>query len=302
MELRHLRYLVAIAEAGSLTIAADKTLHTTQPSLSRQIRDLEDEVGTALFIRKPRGIELTSAGKAFLDHARLALGQADAAVEAARRAVRPNRPTFSIGFLTGQEIEWLPRVMRILRDRSPDIEIKISSQTSRDLAGALLIGQLDIAFLRTEVKAPELTYKVVESEPFVVILPRDHRLAAKGTIHPREIAREKVLISTAPALRVVVDRYFRRCGIDIHPEHEVDNLAMAMSLIASTGCISLLPAYAQNFLLASVTSRPLAGNAPRVNLAVGFNRKNPSPTLKLFLSRLDQLSPQSTADRASIHT
>ena len=84
MELRHLRYFVAVAEAGSLTVAAEQRLHTAQPSLSRQIRDLEYEVGVALMTRGVRGVELTAAGRVFLDHARLALAQADAAVTAAQ--------------------------------------------------------------------------------------------------------------------------------------------------------------------------------------------------------------------------
>src|SRR5262245_27865950 len=102
MELRHLRYFVAVAETGSLTEAAEKRLHTSQPSLSRQIRDLEDEVGTALLRRSARGVELTDAGKVFIDHARLALAQVDAATQAARRAAQPAKPRFAIGFLTGQ--------------------------------------------------------------------------------------------------------------------------------------------------------------------------------------------------------
>ena len=112
MELRHLRYFVAVAEEGSLTLAADRRLHTAQPSLSRQIRDLESEVGVQLLIRSPRGIELTAAGRAFLDHARLALSQVEAAGEAARRAAYPAKPSFVIGFLTGVELEWLPAAMR----------------------------------------------------------------------------------------------------------------------------------------------------------------------------------------------
>src|SRR5258706_2586881 len=100
MELRHLRYFVAVAEEGSLTLAAEKRLHTAQPSLSRQIRDLEYEVGVPLMSRSVHGIELTDAGKVFLDHARLALTQAEAAVEAARRAGQPAKPTFAIGILT----------------------------------------------------------------------------------------------------------------------------------------------------------------------------------------------------------
>src|SRR5258707_3181193 len=101
MELRHLRYFIAVAEEGSLTLAAEKRLHTAQPSLSRQIRDLEYEVGVQLMSRNVHGIELTAAGRAFLDHARLALTQAEAATEAARRAAQSAKPTFGLRFLTG---------------------------------------------------------------------------------------------------------------------------------------------------------------------------------------------------------
>ena len=97
MELRHLRYFVAVAEAGSLTVAAERKLHTSQPSLSRQIRDLEDEVGAQLLTRSARGIELTPAGRAFLDHARSVLSQVEAAAEAARRVAHPAKPCFVDG-------------------------------------------------------------------------------------------------------------------------------------------------------------------------------------------------------------
>ena len=291
MELRHLRYFVAVAEAGSLTVAAEKKLHTAQPSLSRQIRDLENEVGAQLMTRNARGIELTPAGKAFLDYARLALMQVDAAGEAARRAVKPSKPTFSIGFLTGQEIDWLPEAMRILRDELPNIDVTVSSQYSPDLADALMRGKLDVAFLRPEAEMADLIYKVVTKEPLVVILPSDHRLASQEVIDPKEIAGETLLSvsKTAPVLRVVIDKYLKRSGIDIKPEHEADNLAMAMSLVASTRSVALLPAYAQNFLPWSVISRPLSGEVPTIDLVVGYNKSNTSPILKLFLSRLDDL-------------
>src|SRR5437899_9084523 len=147
MELRHLRYFVAVAEEGNLTAAAERRLHTSQPSLSRQIRDLEYEVGAQLMTRSARGIELTAAGRVFLDHARLALAQVDAAGEAARRAAQPAKPSFALGFLTGQEIDWLPEAIRLLREELPNIKITISSQYSPDLAGALVRGKLDVAFL-----------------------------------------------------------------------------------------------------------------------------------------------------------
>src|SRR5438128_11778388 len=115
MELRHLRYFVAVAEAGSLTVAAARQLHTSQPSLSRQIRDLEDEVGTPLLTRRARGIELTPAGRAFLDHARSVLSQVEAASEAARRAAGHAGPCITMGLLPGYEVTRKPEARPIVR-------------------------------------------------------------------------------------------------------------------------------------------------------------------------------------------
>ena len=291
MELRHLRYFVAVAEAGSLTVAAEQSLHTSQPSLSRQIRDLEDEVGARLLTRRARGIELTPAGRAFLDHARLVLSQVEAATETARRVAHPTRPCFTMGFLTGHELKWMPEALRILRDELPNVDVMISSQYSPLLADGLSKGKLDAAFLRRERGVAGLVFRPLVKEPLVVILPADHRLAALKSISPRDLLGETfVTVSdTAPVLRMVIDNYLKRSGIKIKPTHEVDNLAMAMSLIASTGGTGLLPAYALNFLLSSVTSRPLKGDTPTVDLVLGYKKSNQSPILKLLLSRLDEL-------------
>ncbi len=291
MELRHLRYFVAVADSGSLTVAAQRILHTSQPSLSRQIRDLEGEVGTELLTRRARGIDLTPAGRAFLDHARSLLSQVEAAGEAARRAARPVKPCFTLGFLTGHELTWMPEALRILRDELPNIDVMISSQYSPLLAEGLSKGKIDAAFLRRERALPDLAFRLLVKEPLTVILPSDHRLAALKAISPKELASETFVIvsHTAPVLRAVIDNYLKRSGINITPAHKADHLAMGMSLIASTGGVGLLPAYAQNFLPPSVTSRPLKGDVPTVDLVLGYRKANQSPILKLLLSRLDEL-------------
>jgi LysR family hca operon transcriptional activator len=291
MELRHLRYFVAVAEEGSLTVAAERRLHTAQPSLSRQMRDLEHAVGAQLMVRSARGIELTAAGRVFLDHARLALAQVDAAVEAARRAAQPARKkTFAIGFQTGHEMNWLPRAMHVLRDELKNIQVTISSDYSPDLAEALVRGRLDVAFLRAEPNF-DLCYEVVDREPLIVLMPSDHRLTSREGIHPREFVGEIFIggSNKAGVLRAVTDDYLRRSGLDIKLDHGVDNLAMAMSLVASTRGLALMPAYAKNLLPWSVVSRPLEGEAPTIDLVIGYNKANTSQTLKLFLSRVDEL-------------
>jgi LysR family transcriptional regulator, hca operon transcriptional activator len=291
MELRHLRYFVAVAETGSLTLAAKSKLHTSQPSLSRQIRDLEEEIGAQLMRRTARGIELTAAGRAFLDHARAVLSQVGAAAEAARRVAHPNKPCFTMGFLTGHELTWMPEALRILRDELPNIDVMISSQSSPLLADGLSKGKIDAAFLRREKGVPGLAFRLIAKEPLMVILPSDHHLAALKTISPRDLVGETfVAVSdTAPVLRKIIDNYLKRSGVNITPAHQADHVTMGMSLIVSARGVGLLPAYAQNFLFSSVTSRPLKGVAPTVDLVLGYRKSNQSPILKLFLSRLDEL-------------
>ena len=290
MELRHLRYFIAVAEMGSLTEAAKRRLYTSQPSLSRQIRDLEDQVGVELLSRSVHGVELTAAGKAFLDHARLALMQVDAAVDTARRAAQPAKQTLAIGFQTGLEMNWLPQAMQVLHDELSNINVSVTSDYSPDLAEALTRGRLDLAFMRTEPDY-DLEYHVVDQEPLIVLMPHDHRLTARPTIRPQDLLGEIFIggSNKATVLRNVTEAYLRRSGLDINLDHGVDNMAMAMSLVASTRGLALMPAYAKNLLPESVVSRPLDGEAPTIEVAVGYSKSNTSPVLKLFLSRLDQL-------------
>jgi LysR family transcriptional regulator, hca operon transcriptional activator len=299
MELRHLRYFVAVAEAGSLTVAAEQTLHTSQPSLSRQIRDLEDEVGTQLLTRKARGIDLTPAGRVFLDHARSVLSQVEAAGKAARRITHPAKPCFVMGFLTGHELTWMPEAIKILRDELPNVDVMVSSQYSPLLADGLAKGKIDAAFLRREKGVPGLAFRLLVKEPLLVILPSDHRLAARKSIGPRDLVGEPFVIvsDTAPVLRAVIDHYLKRPGIKITPAHEADHVTMGISLIMSTRGVGLLPAYTQNFLPSSVTSRPLKGDTPTIELVLGYKKSNQSPILKLLLSRLDELIARVSAPR-----
>jgi LysR family hca operon transcriptional activator len=196
-----------------------------------------------------------------------------------------------MGFQTGQEVDWLPRATAILRDELLNIEIKVSSDHSTILADDLQRGKLDIAFLRREQK-PDLEYKLVAKEPIVVILPSDHRLAEHKAIDPHNLVGEKFIgISNVPrVLRGVVGDYLKRSGIEIVPHLEIDNFAMAVSLVASTRGVALLSVSAENFLKWSVTSRPLKGEAPTIDLVVGYHKANTSPILRTFLSRIDDLT------------
>src|SRR4029453_4548937 len=215
--------------------------------------------------RSAKGVELTPAGKAFLDHARMALVQAEAAKEAAQRAAQPARPAFALGFMSGAEIGLLPEVERVLREEFPGIEIRLSSDYSPVLAKALMRRKLDAAFIRPEEQMGDLSYTRVRTDPLVFVFPSDHRLASQAAITPQEIANENFCLpsKSAPPVRRVVLGYFNRAGIDLKPEHEVHNVVHAISMITSTRGVMMLPAYTKGYLPGSITTRPVKGDVPR---------------------------------------
>jgi LysR family hca operon transcriptional activator len=291
MELRHLRYFIAVAEEGSFLTAAERRLNTSQPSLSRQIRDLESEVGVQLLERQARGVALTDAGRVFLDHARLALSQVEAATDGARRTAQPQKPALSMGFMVGLEVMWLPHLLRILREEEPEVEVTLCSQSSPELALALARGKLDIAFLRPEKQDGGVTFKLLAKEPLIAVLPADHRLAARKRIRPQDLVREIYVSSarTSPVLNAVIQDYASKIGIVLKAKYEGENISSAMSLVASTGGVTLVPLYAQNMLAPNVVARALEGASPTVDLTLGYNQANSSPLLCRLLSRADEL-------------
>lgn len=291
MELRHLRFFVAVAEEGSLSNAAERRLHTAQPSLSRQMRDLEAEVGAQLMERHARGVALTPAGHAFLDHVRLALAQIEVGCEAARRCEMPRKQGFVVGFLLGQEAVWLSETLRILREEERDVEITLVTRSSPELADALMRGELDVALLRHEARTAGLAFKRLMKEPLVAILPKHHRLAARRSVGPQDLARE-TFVSTArvaPVLKGVIDAYAAEVGITLRQTNDAETLSGGMSLVASTGGFTLLPQYVRNALIPTVVARPLSGIAPTIDLMMGYAKTNPSPLLRRFVARADEL-------------
>lgn len=159
-----------------------------------------------------------------------------------------------------------------------------------DVADAVQGGELDLGFMRVEPR-PDVTYHVVASERLVAVLPSDHHLASGTEIAPADLVGESLIgFSDIPhVLRDVVDAYLKQKGVEIVPSHRIDNFAMGISLVASTRGIALLPAYVEPLLPWSVVSRPLSGDPPTIDLAVGYRDDNPSPVLATFLAGIDQL-------------
>jgi len=212
------------------------------------------------------------------------------------RAAQPARPIFNLGFLSGAEIDLLPEVNRVLGDEFPGIEIRLSSDYSPVLGKALMRRKLDAAFMRAEEHMEDLAYKRVRTDPLIFVFPSDHRLASQAAIAPEEIMNETFYLpsKSAPAVRRAVLEYFNRARIDLKVEHEVHNVVHAISMITSTHAVMLLPAYTRRYLPESITTRPVKGEVPTLDLVIAHHKSNNSPILKLLLSRVGKLAGASS--------
>ena len=172
------------------------------------------EVGAELLTRGARGVELTAAGRAFLDHARLALAQVDAAGESARRAAHPARKTFAIGFQTGHEMNWLSEAMHVLRDELHRIEVTISELATHRTSPMRSFVASSTWRFSVSNRASISSYRVVTQEPLVVLMPSDHRLTARESIRPQDIIGETFIAESnkATVLRGVTESYLQALG------------------------------------------------------------------------------------------
>src|SRR6185437_4033181 len=218
------------------------------------------------------------------------LAQAEAAIEAVRRATEPAKTPLAVGFLTGHELEWLPRVLEILQADLTRVALTIHSASSPELIGALQGGRLDAAFVRPDEAAQGVAFKRLVEEPLFAVIPATHRLARAKAVGAQTLAGEKFISFSrdySPALRQVIDAWFAREGVQVVPAHEAETLPMVVSFAVSSGAVSLLPAYMRKLLPASVVARPLRGKAPTIPLAIGYNRNNKAPLLETFLARIE---------------
>ena len=177
--LHHLRYFLAVAEEGHVTRAAAR-LHLSQPSLSAQIRYLEEQVGVGLFERGPRGMTLTPAGEAFAAQARAALAAASAAIEDARQAAIGTTGKLKVGLIVGTQIELTSRILRTFRERFPDVTLEFAEHSFADPSAGLNTGDVDLAFVMPPIQHDGLRLEPLFQAPRVVVLASSHPLARRG--------------------------------------------------------------------------------------------------------------------------
>ena len=285
MELRHLRYVVAVAEELHFGRAAAR-VRIAQPPLSQQIRQLEQELGVALFNRTKRRVELTHAGRAFLEHARQILEETERAKQVAQRAARGEVGRLAIGFASSADLDILPRVLRVWRERFPDVEVELHALLTSAQVDALCRGRIQVGFVRLPTDETSLVVESIQREPLVAALPEGHRLARRARVRLRDLANDTMILfprHTAPGYYDVFINACRVAGFTprlLHPA----SMQTILGLVSAGLGVSLMPASIRNLRRVGVAYRPLAPPVPQVEMAIAYRRDEPSAVLPAFLA------------------
>ena len=295
MELRHLRYFVAVAHEGHVTRAAEK-LHIQQPPLSQQIRALEREIDAVLFVRHPRGVSLTDAGRSFLTDAEAILAQAEHAKMRARRTARGEVGRIAVGFTTSAPFHPLvARAIREFRSSRPDVSFVLEETGSAELLAGLREERLDIAFIRSGLADPQgLAVHALLQEDMVAALPSRHRLVRRPRLTLKDLAEEIFILYRRPDGRGLYDVIISACteaGFSPHVGQEAPRIVSTLNLVAAGLGITIVPASLSRLPLEGVTYRPLTGRpAIKVPLNLACRSDERSAATLDFIELVRRLS------------
>ncbi|MCP4863113.1 MAG: LysR family transcriptional regulator [Alteromonas sp.] len=291
MELRHLRYFCVVADELNLTRAAEK-LFIAQPPLTRQIKQLEEEIGVALFVREARGLSLTPAGEYFLKQAVCILEKVDNSVEETRNVADHGRVVFSIGFVPSVFYGQLPSLVRRLRQLS-NIEVVLHELKTAEQVEALKTGKIDIGFGR--IRVPDLGSDVEQTvlfqEPIVVALPASHPLA-KQPVKMEDLAKLPIILfpsGQGPNFADICLGLFARRALDIKVTQQVNDLQTALGLVASEMGFSLVPEQVRRLNRDDVAFVRLEDKSITTPVVCSRRKEENSETMEFALSILDEL-------------
>lgn len=284
MELRHLRYFVAVGDELNFGRAA-LALHIAQPPLSRAIRALETELGATLFDRGTRGVRLTGAGAALLPEARRLLRDAEAFRDGARQYAAGAAGTLSIGFVSTAAYNVLPRIVPAFRARRPGVRLTLREATSDVQPAALASGELDVGFLIPGPHDPALAYAPLHREPLMAALPARRRWPVRVSL--RSLAGEAFILfprEVAPELHDAIVALCRKAGFAPRIGQEAIQMQTIVSLVAGGMGVSLVPASLGHMRRDGVVYRPLAERGPRVEIGLAWRASDDSPLTRAFVA------------------
>jgi DNA-binding transcriptional LysR family regulator len=305
MELRHLRYFVAVAEELHFNRAAAR-LGVAQPPLSRQIQDLEREVGARLLERTKRSVALTAAGRAFLERARRALEQAELAVHAARRAAAGQSGSLSIGFVGSATYGHLPEILRRFRRRFGDVELLLSEMGSTAQQRAVAEGRLNLGFIRIPRdragRDEALAELVVQREPLVIALPKHHALARRESLRLAELRGEAFILFPREARPSYADLVLDACakaGFAPAVAQQTQEVQTAVSLVAAGLGVTLVPESVRSLRRENVVYKTIgAPAAPVSELSAVYRRDDRSAVLGGFLGVMGEVMASSASGKS----
>ncbi|WP_310486879.1 LysR substrate-binding domain-containing protein [Chamaesiphon sp. VAR_69_metabat_338] len=295
MELRHLRYFRAVATELHFGRAAEK-LHISQPPLTKQIQDLEAELGFDLFKRTKRSVVLTPAGQAFLSEVDRILQQLDRAIDIGSKTSRGELGQISIGFVGSATYNILPTILQQFRDRYPDVRIELHELTTDRQLIWLREGRIDIGLIRPPIVEPSFATQVIFQESLVVALPSDLHLAAASLVEPPDVGIDLAVLASepfilfprelAPGLYDPIITICQAAGFSPQVVQECIQMQTIVSLVSANMGVSILPASIQEAQRQGVVYRPIAGAVGAEKLAtiaIVWRQQDDSPTMHRFL-------------------
>lgn len=302
MELRHLRYFLAVGEEQHYG-RASRRLRVAQPALSRQIQDLEEEVGFKLFDRLPRGVKLSAAGKLFLDDARRILQEVSKAATRAARVARGQSGTLRVGFT--ENASWrgvVPESFRRFREQQPDAEFQLQPAASLDQLVAIRSGRLDAGFLNFMPKAdPELDQLLVAAQHVELAVPKGHPLKRLKKLRLRDLTDAPFVWFPRYPNPAFYDRMMHACYVgglkSPHIVQEGFNEATILSLVSTGLGVGWVLGSARWRCPASVIILPVVDLNVPLTLALAWRRDNTSPLLAKFIGEVQRLPEVQAANK-----
>ena len=292
MELRHLRYFVAVSRERNFTRAA-KSLHIAQPPLSRQVQQLEDELGMLLIERGSRPLRLSEAGRLFYEQAVQVLERIDEMRAIVGRLQEANRDRFSIGFVASTLYGKLPEVIRFYRAARPGVEITLLELTSVEQIAALKDGRIDVGFGRIQLDDPAVERQLLRNEKLIAAVPTSHALlAGKVALRLNDLAAEPLIVypkAPRPSYADQVLALFRDRGLKPPAVYEVRELQTALGLVAAEAGVCLVPASVERLRRDDVTYRKLDQEAAVSPIIMSSRKGDRSPEIALVLKLIRQI-------------